>query len=1772
MIATPRNRKLRPAGRLVLAGAALLGLAASAAGAAGPDSPFLRRVRRDTEWLAGRPTRVVGTADHDKTFQELLERIRNTPGLEFWTDEFPVVVPRVIQAELTVTQGESQGTHRVYPLWPASVRLHTTPEDGIRGKLIYIGEGKPGKPEQPGKAPGVLPARSLRGHIAVMEVTGAHAWKAAYNAGARAILLLGSGDGNVHHLHSHLVPIPVWVPRFYVPPGELADALRKETIQEGRLFCRAEWTEITVANVYVLVKPAAPTAQPALAIGVPFDSAGVVPGRAPGADAAVDLAVALNALDHFARHRPARPLLFAFVDAYGISQLGLREMLLALAVEPTEKKLKELLEDDRKLEEEYREHKALALELDLDRASLDRLYQSRYKPLRRYVKDEVARDVVAIETEMHPKRLRQHKLLRRRNEIDEEFRAGRPSPAETEALQNERAALQAELDVLQEQVDRLAGARTARYAAQKQLLSSMTVKEDDASLALAQELWKRARYRARAQHEELAGFLRRHAERDALRRGVLLSLGLLEGPSATHRPISFLFGLDLSDAGVAAGPCLSGRHLLISEKKSAESFTRWLEQVNRTLDKIDKRLRGSEEKTKRPKLLWPEHVRGAVDLTPVTGTDAPGSYLVGNLALFSAPAQSFGVAGITWATLDAQRLRADTPSDTAAKLDWARLGPQVEAVFVLLKQMAAPPGAEGLLDTDREGESAAAAEIADALDWDGLIAEADEETLADLAKLAGAVRFKPLTKIRAKWQQIRGTIVDQSPGEPVPRLPMPGYLTALVCGNASNGRTGPSFSPVGGIRCQEFRFTGTDGQFRFEGFPGRVHRRRRRYHVQSYRLAKDGRIIRAINVLKAGKGVRLTVDVGAHRPKPLRATVFTCDELTLLGLFDPRFLVNLPSGQVRDAERSSVPQRMNLNRYGSMLSCQLEPNTRWQLILRAGIAGNRMALLNMAEPQRGVKLRDLMRGFPIGEPLPEHPLHIAARDFYRLDRKRLDDYAAAGITNKAIQRLREQTGEQLARADRAVEEDDGAGLMRAAGGAMSNEVRAYRATGEMANDVIRGAIFLLLMLVPFSYALERLAFASAHVYKQIAGVIGLFTVMAAILWQYHPAFEISNQPMMIVMAFAIIFMSLTVISVIYSKFRSGLEELRSGRAETGGARTSRVGLFYTAFRLGIANMRRRKFRTVLTGTTVVLITFAMLCFMSTSHYIGQREFSIGAETTDPGSEYVLIRQPSSRAMPSQALTHLAQAAGEGRQVLPRYWWTSQSSPEWRIHVRNPANGKMASLRAGLGVAPEEGRIDEETPGLTELERACPNWPQFAEHGGCYLPQEAADKLGVRPGDTVVIAGQDLKLIGILDKDVLDREIRQLDGQPLLPLDYARLNDEQRRILTDTNMDRLTLELASGSSLEPDEELPHVSADSVALLPAETLARIPGSSLRAVAVTTTSSADARQLAGDFAERLAFPIYYRSTTGTRVLAATPLLPRAPKSLIIPVIIAGLIIFNTMLSSIAERRREIYIYTSLGLAPLHVGFLFLAEAVTYGLMGSIFGYIVGQGTATGLAELGWLGGLTLNYSGTQAIITMAMVLGVVIVSSLVPAFMAGKLAMPSNEMTWKVPQPVDGVIRDKLPFTVTAATANGVMEFLHEYLDAHREGSIGNFATDDLRTFHATGAGPDETAPLMGIQCTAWLAPYDLGIRQRLLIAVSRMTQPAAAEDEDVYSIHIELRRQSGQESSWWKLNRVLLGDLRRQLLGWRKLRTERMLEYIAQAKERLGPATEQMTANA
>src|SRR6185503_20207404 len=125
-------------------------------------------------------------------------------------------------------------------------------------------------------------------------------------------------------------------------------------------------------------------------------------------------------------------------------------------------------------------------------------------------------------------------------------------------------------------------------------------------------------------------------------------------------------------------------------------------------------------------------------------------------------------------------------------------------------------------------------------------------------------------------------------------------------------------------------------------------------------------------------------------------------------------------------------------------------------------------------------------------------------------------------------------------------------------------------------------------------------------------------------------------------------------------------------------------------------------------------------------------------------------------------------------------------------------------------------------------------------------------------------------------------------------------------------------------------------------------------------------------------------------------------------------------------------------------------------------VFGYIGGQGAGTAMLKLGWLGSATLNYSGTSAMITMGLILAIVFLSALVPARLASKIAAPSIDRTWKVPQPQDDTITAILPFTINRTAAEGALAYIAEFFDAHREGSIGKFSAGPVETFRAGDAG--------------------------------------------------------------------------------------------------------------
>ena len=275
----------------------------------------------------------------------------------------------------------------------------------------------------------------------------------------------------------------------------------------------------------------------------------------------------------------------------------------------------------------------------------------------------------------------------------------------------------------------------------------------------------------------------------------------------------------------------------------------------------------------------------------------------------------------------------------------------------------------------------------------------------------------------------------------------------------------------------------------------------------------------------------------------------------------------------------------------------------------------------------------------------------------------------------------------------------------------------------------------------------------------------------------------------------------------------------------------------------------------------------------------------------------------------------------------------------------------------------------------------------------------------------------------------------------------------------------------------------------------------------------------------------------------------------NLFIPIVIAALIVLNTMMGAVYERFREIGIYSSVGLAPSHIGALFLAEAAVFATLGAVLGYLIGQTMVLFLSMSGKLGGMSLNYSSLSAVSSTLIVMVTVFLSTLYPAKKASDMAVPDVTRKWVFPEPDGDRWVFDFPFTVGGSEILGMYTYLTRVFESYGEGSVGDFVADHVR-FSATDHRGE---PQYEIAMTTWLAPYDLGISQDVhLIAIP-------TGEYNIYRIEVVINRLSGDVASWKRINRGFLNVLRKRFLVWRTVPPDVKAGYAAQGRQILAGET-------
>lgn len=1010
--------------------------------------------------------------------------------------------------------------------------------------------------------------------------------------------------------------------------------------------------------------------------------------------------------------------------------------------------------------------------------------------------------------------------------------------------------------------------------------------------------------------------------------------------------------------------------------------------------------------------------------------------------------------------------------------------------------------------------------------------------------------------------RIKGRAVSFDPRE--------GYLPSkpVAGGVVTSRRQGDVVPFFTGVYVRLVTTVDENGEFEYVGMGSKAEVP---YHmcIMSFEpyMTEDGRITWAPDFGQMGRESYPITLLPVQKHMELMCVAFECKPLEIYSLFDPRNYNYLVSLQLLEAGSNSTPpiygttmvQPAWPSYFAPTVSLFVPPETRLKVTASAGPLRKRMVFLNVPEERPEDQRFNTGDGFAVDDMSSIRLAYYqSAHDMWRLNESRIQFFGEHGIQNDRVNELHGMAANALAEAEGYLEDRDYVNFYGAARRALSLESWAYPDVVGMANDTVRGLIFYLALLLPFAFVMERLFLAGRRIETRILGITAFFIVMFFILRFSHPGFLIVLSPMVVLLGFVVAVLSLTVILIVMGKLEylvSKRKTAQQGEHETG---VHRVSGFAVALEMGIANMRRRRARTVLTSITLIILTFSVLSFVSVRSQVRLQRY-VYKEGATPYSG-ILLRTMRWEPLPFETYASLRNELEDIALVAPRRWYygalvLNQTAIDMQF------GDTIRSLKAVLGLTAQEQQFVDVQSGLLGDSRwLSPETPGQEPTAEILLPLNLAidflglsereasdsssaalspsDKAGIANamlGKKVKLLGREFDVVGVFDWERMN-EVVDLDGEGLTPYDPLQMEKKNQE-----------------EGVPDPEEIQryiHHSFKDVAILPEHVLGSLAGE-LRSVAIRPYNPADVEPLAKNLVRQMDY-ILFANIDGVPTLLSSRSATSIAEywNLAILMLIAALIVFNTMLGSVYERTKEIGTYTALGIAPSHIAWLFLVEAAVFSIIGVMAGYVLGQSVSrtVHVLDITALGALNLNYSSLAAVGACLVVMAIVMLSAAYPARKASEIGVPDIDRRWKLPKTKEAVIILDLPFTVSPGEAQGLVAFLKEYLDSHVDVSVGSFYVEDIE------AGPKVSGNGgTGVKGRFWLTPFDLGVSQYTTFALRKI------RGLDVLGVCVRIDRLSGDAGSWRRANGHFMTDMRSQFLIWRNLSPAVRAEYIERGRE-------------
>ena len=877
---------------------------------------------------------------------------------------------------------------------------------------------------------------------------------------------------------------------------------------------------------------------------------------------------------------------------------------------------------------------------------------------------------------------------------------------------------------------------------------------------------------------------------------------------------------------------------------------------------------------------------------------------------------------------------------------------------------------------------------------------------------------------------------------------------------------------------------------------------------------------------------------GWNPPSRINIPAFRADPVVITDRIDPRLL--RPWAEIRPLTRDGLttpPSWAAWDGPGGMSLFFLEPDRFTIFTLNAGAPDNplvrqvRSVLLGAPVPE-GTRLAeaqpDGMGYLAADRPWIRDTAHDAATALLRLDQRKVRQQVELGLARPTLASTAETASTALAESRAAADHREALKAARRAGALAQQNHETIRTTIAQA---VANIVWYLFLLVPFALFTEKLVVGSSDVRKQILWSGCIFLGAFAILAVLHPAFPLLASPAMILLGFVIMLIALGVAGIFLGRFQENLRSLQARRGQVEGARVDVLGVTATAFLLGLNGLSRRKVRTGLTSATLVLITFALICFAGI-----QRGDGVAVTAVGPAAyQGLLVEDEGSGQISGEEVAAMRARYAPAHRVCERSVLVGaedgrtreRSNPQLDL-ARGGGEQKRTARAAGALFWQHDEPLAERLRLVagTTWSAAAPT--DQAAPPPVLVSEAVADELRINATAlaagpvATVLNGQAVVIAGIFAADSL-AGLRDLNGRSVLPYDIEAMLSVRR--------DRSNRVVAY-----PDDPL--LPAARVLILPRTGIkATVPSSERRIVSCAITFSAttyrEASELVADHQRLSGLPLAYG-------LDGTAFVGRPTKGggfggvdLLIPLLIASLTVLNTMRGSVYERRDEIAVFNAVGIAPRFIAAMFFAEALVYAVVGAVAGFLLALLLGRGLAAIGLDAGLKLDVASLAPVYASLALAAAVFLSTWFPARQAAEIAAPSDDSGWKMPVPEGDRMTIELPFAFDARDRLGVLAFFARWFRDHGEGGAGPFqAAEPTIDADRDTAG----AAVARVGTRVWLKPFDQGVAQDLRIELH-------PDRSGEWLARLDIERVSGSKDAWLRLNRPFMGVLRRHFLYWR-----------------------------